>query len=44
METVRPKIIKTDEENVTIWQVKIKDLKTNQILHKEFDAVMVCTG
>ncbi|XP_033228369.1 flavin-containing monooxygenase FMO GS-OX-like 2 [Belonocnema kinseyi] len=44
VESVRPEIIKTDEENLTIWYVKIKDVKTKQIEDKIFDAVMVCSG
>ncbi|XP_043463651.1 flavin-containing monooxygenase FMO GS-OX-like 2 [Leptopilina heterotoma] len=44
IEEVRAEIIQSGDKNITIWHVKIKDLNTMEIVCKEYDAIMVCTG
>ena len=43
VEHVKPETTGTDK-NSTIWKVQVKNLETNQISHKIFDAIIVCTG
>ncbi|XP_043468284.1 flavin-containing monooxygenase FMO GS-OX-like 2 [Leptopilina heterotoma] len=42
VEHVKPEF--KDDDSKTVWKVQIKNLKTNQIFHEEFDGIIVCTG
>lgn len=42
VEHVKPEI--KDDDSKTVWKVQIKNLKTKQIYHEQFDGMIVCTG
>ena len=43
VEHVQPEIIENDKKS-PIWKVQVQNLKTSETFHKEFDAVIICTG